>query len=336
MGASRIFRLALFAAIPAIAAAAPPQGASPFRILWIQGHNELSIESGNPDGGGDFRRAILAAFPGVTIEPVWLASLAADPPRDAVLVMAGPRRDVSEADAAKLAGLLSGGARLLVCIDPQIEHDRVDLARLRAVLRDAGTDVGADRIVDSAAELPPEKETATRAQFAVKWERAVFTAKFDRTEHPLLALLPAGADIVLSDACRVAAMARASDPFDAREIASTSASAFAVSTGNARSSAGPVLVAAARRAGPGRYVVAGDATFLTNGFVGLTGRKDAPLAIAALRWLAEGIEGPRAAGARRAPSADIPDEDRQPLALYGAATVAALLVIANAVLRGKG
>lgn len=335
MGPLRTFRIALLAAIPAIAFAAPPQGGAPARILWIQGHGELGLESDGPDGGGDLRRTITATFPGVEIEPAWLATLPVEPPRDAVLVMAGPKRDVSEEDAAKLAGLLSRGARLLVCIDPQIEHDRVDLTRLRAVLRDAGADVGGDRIVDRDAELPPEALPIRSKKPSVKGERMVFVATFDRTDHPMLSLLPAGADIVLSDACRVAAMADASDPFDSRELASTSSSAFAVGAGNAKSPAGPVLVAATRRAGPGRYVVVGDATFLTNGFAARTGRKDAPIAIAAIRWLAEGLDARRPAGAVRAPDANVPEENREPLALYAAVIVAALLVLGNALLRGK-
>ncbi len=335
MGASRMFRIALLAAIPAISFAAPPPAGAPARILWIQGHNEMGLESDGPDGGGDLRRTIVATFPGIQIESAWLATLPMEPPRDAVLVMAGPKRDLSEEEAAKLAGLLSRGARLLVCIDPRIEHDRVDLARLRAVLRDAGADVGGERIVDHEAELPPEALPMPRAKPAVRGERMVFLAKFDRAEHAMLSLLPAGADIVLSDACRVAAVAGGSDPFDSRELAATSTSAFTVGAGNARGPAGPVLVAATRRAGPGRFVAVGDATFLTNGFAARTGRKDAPLAIAAIRWLAEGLDARRPAGAVRAPDANIPEENREPLVLYAAVTIAALLVLGNAVLRAK-
>lgn len=58
-------------------------------------------------------------------------------------------------------------------------------------------------------------------------------------------------------------------------------------------------------------------------------------AIAAIRWLAEGLDARRPAGAVRAPDANVPEENREPLALYAAVIVAALLVLGNALLRGK-
>lgn len=323
--------LAAALALPA-AAAPPPADGAPARILWSQGHNELKLESDGPDGGGDFRRLLEAVFPRTALEPVWLNTMTEDPPGDAVLVIAGPKRDLSEAEAAKLAGLLARGARVLVCVDPSIEHERVDLDRLRGVLRDAGVEVGTARIVDREGALAQPMDPMPSGRPRVRDERAVFSARFDRADHPLLAFLPAGAAIVFSDACRVAAMASGTDPFDAREIAATSATAFSVAGGNQRGPAGPVAVAASQRAGRGRFAVAGDATFLTNGFAARTGQTRAPLAVAAIRWLSEGLAGPRPAPAARAAAANVSPGDREPLVLLAAAVAAFLLVAGGAAL----
>ncbi|MCC6739151.1 MAG: hypothetical protein IT452_08895 [Planctomycetia bacterium] len=320
--------LAAALALPA-AAAPPPADGAPARILWSQGHNELKLESDGPDGAGDFRKVLETAFPRTAVEPVWLSTMTEDPPGDAVLMIAGPKRDLSEAEAAKLALLLARGARVLVCVDPSIEHERVELDRLRRVLRDAGAEVGTARIVDrdGALALPADPMPSGRPK--VQDERAVFAARFDRADHPLLALLPAGTGIVFSDACRVAAMSSGTDPFDAREIASTSATAFSAEGGKQRGPAGPVAVAAAQRAGRGRFVVAGDATFLTNGFAARTRQTGAPVAIAAIRWLSEGLAGPRPAAAARAAAANVAPGDREPLVLIAAGVAACLLVAAS-------
>ncbi|MEK7466450.1 MAG: DUF4350 domain-containing protein [Planctomycetota bacterium] len=324
---------ALLMALPT--AAAEPARAEVDRrdapsLLWIIGHNELNLESGGPDGASQMRKKLEAAFPGWKLDTMHLGSTALVP-RNAVLILAGPKRDFSEDDAAKLRDLLANGFRLLVCLDPGIEHDRVDLARLRLVLQDAGANVGTDRIVDQEAALPGKPSPMPRTG-PVREERAVFAARFAPTGHPILAALPPGVGVVFENACRVAARSSGSDPFDVRELATTSSSAYAISASGGRGPAGPVLVAATRRAGPGRYVVAGDSTFLTNGFAARTGIEDAALAIAALRWLAEGIEAPAPARRPRAEAANVADEDRQPIVLIIAIAVAALLVAGNAVL----
>lgn len=323
--------LAATLALPAAAAPPPPDGA-PARILWSQGHNELKLESDGPDGAGDFRRLLETVFPRTAVEPVWLNTMAEDPPGDAVLVIAGPKRDLSEAEAAKLAGLLARGARVLVCVDPSIEHERVELDRLRGVLRGAGVEVGTQRIVDRESALAQPMDPMPSGRPKVHDEREVFAARFDRADHPLLALLPAGAGIVFSDACRVAAMSSREDPFDAREIAATSATAFSVAGGKQRGPAGPVVAAAAQRAGRGRFVVAGDATFLTNGFAARTGQTKSPLAVAAIRWLSEGLAGPRPAANARAAAANVAPADREPLVLLAAGVAACLLVAGSAAL----
>jgi hypothetical protein len=284
------------------------------RILWIAGHNELNPDGAGPDGASDLRKTLEEEFHGRRVEKVHMVDLPADT-TDAVVVIAGPKRDFSDEDARKLRALLAGGARLLVCIDPEIEHDRVDLKNLRAVLREAGAEVHVERIVDREAALPEAKSPMPN-KAPVRDVRSVFVARFNPADHALLAALPPGARIVFSDACRVAAMSAGTDPFDVREIASTSPSASS-NTKAGRGPAGPVLVAGTRRSGPGRFVVAGDATFMTNGFAARTGIKDAPLAIAAIRWLASGMKKK--------------DRSGHPMVLVAAIAVAAVLLAGSVI-----
>ncbi|MCE9581770.1 MAG: hypothetical protein K8T20_04555 [Planctomycetes bacterium] len=281
------------------------------QIIWVTGQGEIPMEGEFPNTASAFREALKGSFPGWRIESRTLRSLRAPLPADAVLVMAGPVRDISTAEEASLRAILASDVRLLVCIDPVKDHPATELARLRAVLRESGVEVGADRLSD------PDHERAK----AEKSDGVVFAATFSRADHPLFTHLPTGSEILFSNACRVAAMAGSKDAWQIREIAATGTNAFGQNAAGGLSPAGPVAVAAERRGGTGRFVVIGDATFLTNNFAARNGVKDAPLALAAVKWLAEQPE--------KFPTS-APTDERDPSILITAIVGASVLVIGAA------
>lgn len=296
---------------------------APPKILWITGQGEMPLED-VPNGASGLKESCGRAFPGWIFETGRMQDLA--DPSNKVAIIAGPVRDVTENEAAQLREAIAKGARILFCIDPIADHRGTPLRRLREALRETGVDVGEGTIVDpqnpcvlsDPGTFPPQGN----------WN---LTADWAPQDHPLLDVLPQGTKLMFSNACRVGPASRPRDPFKVTILAASSAVAFARDPAGASGPAGPLAVAVRRSEKGGRLVVAGDATFLTNAFATRSGAGGAPLALAAIAWLAEDIRVPELPSAARPAE---PDPWGMIAIVFGAVT-GAVLVAGVAIFRSR-
>jgi ABC-type uncharacterized transport system involved in gliding motility auxiliary subunit len=257
-------------------------------VCCLTGHGERSIDDAQATGLSELKSSVEAE--GDTLI-TFLALRDSIPPDCAILLIAGPEKDLYESEQRMIERFVAAGGSLLILIDPL-----VDLPRLDAIAARYGIEITGSIVVDRFARLvsgnylTPVVNSYGRHPITEGFRLASF---FPQVRAVLAAKsAPPGVELEV--------------------IASTSASAFGetnladVLKGKTqyepeRDLAGPLGVAvAAKKAIPapqapngeagggtryGRIVVFGDSDFATNAYLGLSGNRD--LMLNTIGWLAE-------------------------------------------------
>jgi hypothetical protein len=259
------------------------------QIGWLTGHGEPSYALTDPlDGFSGFRRAL--ENEGCQLRDVQLPPnpQTSDIPSDvSVLAIVAPRFPITEAERATLSDWLDRGGRIM-CFLPA-----GDDAGLAALLEQWGVRVGAT----------PRVGLTTTAGGASA------TDLLDK-RHPVTNELAGAASVYFS-------APRLLYPFDVRGIRTTDLVQLPLQPLYDRLVLGPpemgtVILAAERGSTvaddlgfrPGRLLVVGDATFITNRYLLNHASANRDLAINTVRWLT-GLSGSGARGATNVLSLDI-------------------------------
>ena len=253
------------------------QASSP--LVWFTtGHGEKAIDSQEPLGLASLKKYLERQ--NVTLEPMTLADRADIPSDVKLLVIAGPTRRFTDAEAALLQTYLDRGGRCLALIDP------LDETGLDALLQRWGVLLGKDIVVDSARQLPgvrPENLfIVTYTKHPIVQQMKTFMTLFPlaRSVRPTEPL-PAG--------LAVTALAMTSE--SGWGETQTSTEPFKFDEDVDLKGPVPIAVAAERRpVSPSggtntRLVVIGDSDFIINAQLTNVGNRD--LLLGAFYWLIE-------------------------------------------------
>jgi ABC-type uncharacterized transport system involved in gliding motility auxiliary subunit len=247
------------------------------QVGYVLGHGERE-----PGGTGESYRRLTTALEAenYVIDPVILEN-AGVPAGTDVLVVAGPRRDLSPEVAARIGAYLRAGGSVLLLLDP------ASLPNLSALLATFGVTLGDDLVVDRERRILATEGLAAVVEF-FKQGNAITGS----------ATSPIDAGVVLPSA-RTVSVASVPPQVKAESIARTGDTAWAMDAERARRGDEPSAAAHDRPgpldvmvmvevAGPGRrdgrMVVVGDADFASDAYYDMLG--NANLVLNALAWLA--------------------------------------------------
>jgi len=229
---------------------------------FLQGHGELDPTDDSERAGATEAARVLAAD-GFFVQRL---AGAANIPADAnLIVLAGPTRELAEAEVASLTAWVRAGGRLLALVDPETPPS---VAKLLASF---GIELGADVVVDESSRLYGTDGLSAGVAYV---NQAL-------VEEPLAAqaMLPVAQSVRLveTDGVTVDYLAMTGEAtwadVDRRDPAG-GPQAFR----EGRDRRGPLPVGALARvgegAGAGRVVVIGDADFASNVYLSLLGNRD--------------------------------------------------------------
>lgn len=251
------------------------------QIGWLTGHGEPDFTSADPlDGYSGFRRAL--ENEGCKITSLQLPAEPQDnsiPPEISVLAIVAPRYPLTHAERIQLSDWLDRGGRIL-CFLPA-GHD----AGLTPLLEQWGIRLGS---------TPREGLTTTASGVAI-------AALLDKI-HPVTAELAGNASVYFS-------APRLLYPFEVRGIHATALVRLPIRPPHdlpnpGEPELGTAMLAAERGSivssdlgfRPGRMIVTGDATFISNRYLLNHASANRDLSVNAVRWLT-GLSGSGARGA---------------------------------------
>lgn len=110
------------------------------RIVFLQGHGEREIEDTERDGYSLAKDALVKQ--GYEVDTLLLLQAEEVPGDTSVLVIAGPRRAVTQPERERIARYVERGGRLLVMVDPGVESG------LEELLASWGVELGRGVLVD--------------------------------------------------------------------------------------------------------------------------------------------------------------------------------------------
>jgi hypothetical protein len=245
------------------------------KAYFLQGHGEHQIDSGD-EVMGYLKFASILRENCIKPEPLSLLGTDAVPPDCSLLVVAGPRDVIDDAELDKIEQYLNQGGRLLALFYYGSVPKNTGLERLLAKW---GVDVGHNVVTD-----PDNTARGTDVK----------VSNFGNGKHPVInALLGSALHLSLPRTVgRLKQGAQAADAPRVDEIAFSGPNAT-VAGGVARRPPFPLLVAVEKGAikdviterGSTRMVVAGDSVFLGNLQIDSAGNRD--FAAAAVNWLLE-------------------------------------------------
>jgi ABC-type uncharacterized transport system involved in gliding motility auxiliary subunit len=238
-------------------------------VYFLTGHGERDIDLESSDGFS-FARAGLESQ-GYAVRPLSLLGLVAAPDAAALVVLAGPRRDLLGPEVTLVRDYLAAGGSLLALVDPRVQVPQLEglLADYRLALLDA---VVLDEIVLDAGD---RKFDATVAKIR-RYERHPITRGFN-----FVTMFPRARPVhITADSAEVGLDARYLCVTDDVAWGEVDMGRFA--TGSASRDgediAGPLPVAAAvelsRFGKKSRVVLVGDSDFASDGFYGVLGNSD--------------------------------------------------------------
>ena len=247
------------------------------KAYFLQGHGEHQIDSGD-EVMGYLKFASILQQNCIKPEPLSLLGTNAVPSDCNLLVVAGPRDVIADAELEKVEQYLNRGGRLLALFNFGSVPKDTGLERLLARW---GVDVGHNVVTD------PDNNASSRGT-------DVIVSNFGNGKHPVInALLGSALHLSLPRTVgRLRLFAQAADAPRVDEIAFSGPNAT-VAGGVARRPPFPLLVAVEKGAikdviterGSTRMVVAGDSVFLGNLQIDSAGNRD--FAAAAVNWLLE-------------------------------------------------
>ena len=236
-------------------------------VMWLDGHGERKLDGAANHDLGEFGRQL--GSKGFRLGSVNLVLAQEVPANAAALVIASPQVDLFPAEVQKIRRYLAGGGNLLWLIDPEPLHGLAPIAEMLGLVLTPGvvTDPEAARL-----NAPP-----TLALAAVYGRHAI-TDGFN-----LVTVFPQARQIntIESDEWRIRPLV---------EVAPRGCVKTGKPEGRCdpnRDIPGPIVIATAFERAVGekqqRVVVVGNASFLSNTFVGNGGNRD--LGINLVNWL---------------------------------------------------
>ena len=260
----------------------------PLKACFLQGHDEHQIDSGD-EVAGYLKLASILQQNCIKAEPLSLLGTNAVPADCNLLVIAGPRNEITVAELEKIEQYLNRGGRLLALFDFFSIRKETGLERLLAKW---GVDVGHNVVMDPDNAIPQKRTD-------------IFVSNFGNGKHPVVNCL-LGSGLHLSSPRTVGQLklrAEAADAPHVEEIAFSGPRAAVVGE-LAQKAPLPLVVAVEKGAlkdviterGATRIVVVGDSFFLGNLQIESAANRD--FAAAAVNWLLErtqllGGVGPR-------------------------------------------
>jgi hypothetical protein len=262
--------------------------AKPLKACFLQGHDEHQIDSGD-EVAGYLKLASILQQNCIKAESLSLLGTNTVPGDCNLLVIAGPRDLIPDAELEKIDQYLNRGGRLLALFDFFSVRNETGLERLLAKW---GVDVGHNVVRDPDNAIPQKQAD-------------IIISNFGNGKHPVVNSL-LGSGLHLSSPRTVGQLklrAEAADAPHVEEIALTGPRAF-VANDLTHKPPLPLAVAVEKGAlkdviterGSTRMVVVGDSLFLGNLQIDSAGNRE--FAAAAVNWLLErpqllGGVGPR-------------------------------------------
>jgi hypothetical protein len=262
--------------------------AKPLKAYFLQGHGEHQIDSGD-EVAGYLKLASILKQNCIKSEPLSLLGTNAVPEDCNLLVVAGPRDVIPDAELEKIEQYLNRGGRLLALFNFGSFRKQTGLERM---LTKWGVDVGHNIVTDPDNAIPGKTTD-------------MLVSNFGSGKHPAVnCLLGSGLHLSLPRTVgQLKLRAEAADAPHVEEIASTGPRATVVGE-LVRNPPLPLIVAVEKGAlkdviterGATRMVVVGDSLFLGNLQINSAANRD--FAAAAVNWLLErtqllGGPGPR-------------------------------------------
>lgn len=240
-------------------------------VLWVDGHGERKLDGGANHDLGDFGRQLLRK--GFRLNSVNLAVAQEVPANAALLVIASPQADLTAAEVQKIRAHLARGGNLLWLLDPE------PLRGLQPLAEQLGLVLMPGVVVD-----PRANEFRASPAFAVGTAAGYSPHAATSTLH-LNTLFPYSRQVgvIESDEWRVTPLVEVA-PRGWVETANPDASPAFDAT---RDVPGPVTIAIALERTfndkPQRVVAFGNASFLSNSYLGNGGNLD--LGVNLVNWL---------------------------------------------------
>lgn len=247
------------------------------RIVFLEGHGERSLEDKERNGLSIAKEALTRQ--GYDVGPISLLQESAVPTNTSVLVLAGPRRSVTQEEQNRIQAYIAQGGHLLVMVDPDTQTD------LESMLAQWGLGLGPGVLVDLQDRLAQGDLTALLVR--------TFTEHEITHDLTSAVLFPLSRHVIFDE--------QIGKEWDYVPLARTSANSWAetnmqgrvVSPSEKEDVKGPLPMAAAlapKKApeeGKPRpaIVVIGNSTFATNAFFNFPGNSD--FFLHTTGWLAE-------------------------------------------------
>jgi ABC-type uncharacterized transport system involved in gliding motility auxiliary subunit len=247
------------------------------RIVFLEGHGERSIQDREREGLTTAKDALEKQS--YEVATLSLLQETAVPANTSVLVLAGPKRPLTQDEVGRMSAYVSGGGRLLLLLDPEPQGARSDFLKTWGVLAGPGV------LVDLQDRLAMGDLTSLMIR--------TFTEHEITQDFSFAVLFPVSQHLTFHE--------DAGKEWDFVPLARTSARSWAETTRNGRvvnfdekeDIRGPLAMAAAltpKKApeeGQKRpaLVVVGNSAFASNAYVNYPGNQD--FLLHALGWLAE-------------------------------------------------
>jgi hypothetical protein len=252
-------------------------GTPPIGTYFVVGHGEADPRD------GDERRGASEAARALTAEGFEVHALegaASIPPGARLVVLAGPSRDLRDAEVDALGAYVLAGGKLMVLTDPGTPPS---VGRL---LTRFGVEPAGDLVVDERGRLFGTDGLSARVAYL---NQSMVPETLD-----VRALLPEAQSIRLLDVPGVESDYLAMTPEDTwADVDRRGAESGAASFRQGRDRRGPLPVAALARAGDGLLLCVGDSDFVANLHVNVLGNRDLLLAAAGLAGRAEAVVAAR-------------------------------------------
>jgi len=291
-------------------------GTPPVVTYFVVGHGEHDPRDDDERrGASEAARALVAEGFDVRV----MAGAASIPPDAGLVVLAGPTRELTDAEADALDAYVRGGGDALVLADPGTPRS------VAGLLKRFGIELLGDLVVDERGRLFGTDGLSARV--------AYLNQELIQTTTDVQGLLPEAQTLRLIDAPGV----------ETEYLATTAEDSWADVSRGARGAGpkgfrpgedrhGPLPIAAFARVGEGgregRVVAIGDADFVTNLHLNVLGNRDLLLATAGLVARAQALAAARPAGPPGGTFSPLTLTDRQARLVFWLAVVAPTLVLA--------
>lgn len=256
-------------------------------VCFVTGSGEHQIDGGGRDGLSDFKSELdKESYETKSIDLLSTAQVPAD---CTVVVVAGPRHDYPQPEVDAIQKYVQGGGRAMLLLDPPLKG-RVTNISTNGALDDMLSGWGVTLQKDLVLDMNPIGQltgTGPEVPLVTSYDAQPIVAdlKGSATGFPISRSL----DVHDTPHTTVQALFRSSNS----SLADTNLGATEIRVNDPSNRKGPLTLGAAgtyntgksgKSGSPGRFVVVGSSTWITNSFLGFQGNSD--LAVNAINWLA--------------------------------------------------